>query len=779
MDKGRIKAANIVKPSDTQDSINRNHSFSPTFFEDNSSRLPRNNYEYIQNNSVENITNQLNRATLNDRSQSRQLVNTPSLDRTKNTPFDSIKTTPVNLSVRSSLDSQKNMRVVTSSNGYSNFSQNSPLKQFNPQSRNEEINSSTIRSKASSRMQTNQITPIDELPTSSTNSLSSGSAYKNRSMTVESSNNPFSMDSNNLTNRPTNIRTQQTPVNNTQGRSFTNLQESNFSSPIGFGSIGEINRSASRAGTRPSYGMSRPISQMDHFVPRSSTRIGFNQEEDRNPNIDRVNSIKEKLLGRKISNPNTPSSPSIMQIHQQRQQEMLNKTPTLSAGSNMNQKISMSNSSFNTVSSINSRNNLKRLSSLGFHSNFTGPTIGSGSQGSGPSPSIHMEQSGRLSKAQAYRPNMVFPSRDIGNNSASHSYYEEADENGQKGTTFSLGEETIEAAEARVSRKIEDLEISKKSLQSINSTLEDQLKSQKIYISQLENKLKNHSSVHDMIYSGLELDKESERVVKNVMKEDLSFQKLVSTLENLIKDVNYTIEYKPGLGTAKVISAVDHNYKELGTNNSEIGALPTNPDLDQSSNGSENKSDLPPLSNPKSSSTNSEEPKPDNNSKSSEKIGLSEEKLSRSREIVAKLLIHALSDGAEQKTLPKNIITSRDLSAPHSPSNLKPSRMSYTQGLSKGTGLSTLQKKNSKQSMDTNSRKPGISNLMGPGKRINVPTGGPRSLSRSGTAANQLATRTKTSMGFSDTNIKSPESEAFVRSANIIEMLTELQELLS
>ncbi|PVV02794.1 hypothetical protein BB560_000671 [Smittium megazygosporum] len=129
-------------------------------------------------------------------------------------------------------------------------------------------------------------------------------------------------------------------------------------------------------------------------------------------------------------------------------------------------------------------------------------------------------------------------------------------------TSFELDGDSIEAAEARVSRKIMDLEITKKSLLNLNSSLESQLKNQMKYVSHLENKIKNSQQEKLVyIYSDEHLEQDPDQVLEKAVKEDLDFQRMMSTLENLISKTEEAIVYKSE-HVAKVISLKDNKDLE-------------------------------------------------------------------------------------------------------------------------------------------------------------------------------------------------------------------------
>ncbi|PVU97108.1 hypothetical protein BB561_000759 [Smittium simulii] len=118
----------------------------------------------------------------------------------------------------------------------------------------------------------------------------------------------------------------------------------------------------------------------------------------------------------------------------------------------------------------------------------------------------------------------------------------------QSKNTFQLGEVSMEAAEARVGRK-------------------NQLK----YVSHLENKLKNEPGKQVYIYLDDSGNKDPDEVFDKAVKDDVEFQKLLSTIEGLIKRTEDAIEYKSA-NVAKVISSIKYN---VGDENNVLGQIPS------------------------------------------------------------------------------------------------------------------------------------------------------------------------------------------------------------
>ncbi|KAJ2071950.1 hypothetical protein IW146_007967 [Coemansia sp. RSA 922] len=115
-------------------------------------------------------------------------------------------------------------------------------------------------------------------------------------------------------------------------------------------------------------------------------------------------------------------------------------------------------------------------------------------------------------------------------------------------------EGNMEAAEARVSRKIQDLEISNKSLLAVNTQLESRVKAQREQITELKKQLQ--SNVHFDPDTLLESDI-SDEALRSALKEDKVFERLLSNLEQLIQDAKDALEYRSTIAAGKVISAAE------------------------------------------------------------------------------------------------------------------------------------------------------------------------------------------------------------------------------
>ncbi|KAJ2370959.1 hypothetical protein H4S02_009723 [Coemansia sp. RSA 2611] len=98
----------------------------------------------------------------------------------------------------------------------------------------------------------------------------------------------------------------------------------------------------------------------------------------------------------------------------------------------------------------------------------------------------------------------------------------------------------MEAAEARVSRKIQDLEISNKSLLAVNTQLESRVKAQREQIAELKKQLQ----------SNIRFDPEA------LLESDISDEALRSALKE-DKDAKDALEYRSTIAAGKVISAAE------------------------------------------------------------------------------------------------------------------------------------------------------------------------------------------------------------------------------
>ncbi|KAJ2788135.1 hypothetical protein GGI15_000156 [Coemansia interrupta] len=117
-------------------------------------------------------------------------------------------------------------------------------------------------------------------------------------------------------------------------------------------------------------------------------------------------------------------------------------------------------------------------------------------------------------------------------------------------------EELIEAAEARVDRKIQDLEISNKSLLAVNSQLEARVKAQREQINELKKQIQMREP---FISESLADNDVPDEALRSALKEDKVFERLISNLELLIQDAKSALEYRSMPAAGKVINTIDMN----------------------------------------------------------------------------------------------------------------------------------------------------------------------------------------------------------------------------
>ncbi|KAJ2660947.1 hypothetical protein IWW48_002652 [Coemansia sp. RSA 1200] len=200
-------------------------------------------------------------------------------------------------------------------------------------------------------------------------------------------------------------------------------------------------------------------------------------------------------------------------------------------------------------------------------------------------------------------------------------------------------EEFMEAAEARVSRKIQDLEISNKSLLAINSQLESRVKSQREHISELKKQLQ------------MKMPFISEPLVDNEISDE---------------DAKAALEYRSTIAAGKVISAAELNEDDsqltIGKNAgnelvqkqdneaSSSSSKPCDADNDESEDGREKETNIENDggNNNDAEDNNSEGPLPidgaEDVAKSADKSSSSnDEKTQEARELVARLMVLALA----------------------------------------------------------------------------------------------------------------------------------------
>ncbi|KAJ1674073.1 hypothetical protein EV182_004018 [Spiromyces aspiralis] len=130
---------------------------------------------------------------------------------------------------------------------------------------------------------------------------------------------------------------------------------------------------------------------------------------------------------------------------------------------------------------------------------------------------------------------------------------------------FTPTEESMEAAEARVSRKMEDLVISNKSLLAVNAQLETKIKKQQTEIAKLQQQLRRQMQYvpdfeaedvddADDTGSGRAKQMTTEDLVRSVAQEDKQFGAIIASIEYLIREAKAAIEYQSKSTAGKVIT---------------------------------------------------------------------------------------------------------------------------------------------------------------------------------------------------------------------------------
>ncbi|KAI8584379.1 hypothetical protein K450DRAFT_219565 [Umbelopsis ramanniana AG] len=121
--------------------------------------------------------------------------------------------------------------------------------------------------------------------------------------------------------------------------------------------------------------------------------------------------------------------------------------------------------------------------------------------------------------------------------------------------------------EAKINRKIADLEISNTSLLAINATLEGKLRKQAKMIEELKRQL---SSSHDSLRSGTptpdltRLDDSDEQEGEDPLEGDEVFTRIRSLLENLLENAQQALDHK-SKATGRVLSYYDNGNVEFCT----------------------------------------------------------------------------------------------------------------------------------------------------------------------------------------------------------------------
>ncbi|KAJ2564999.1 hypothetical protein GGH12_001679 [Coemansia sp. RSA 1822] len=208
-------------------------------------------------------------------------------------------------------------------------------------------------------------------------------------------------------------------------------------------------------------------------------------------------------------------------------------------------------------------------------------------------------------------------------------------------------EESMEAAEARVSRKIQDLEISNTSLMAVNTQLESRVKTQREQISELKKQLQlNVPYMSDITMDGELPGEMSDETMKSVLKEDKVFERLISNLEHLIQDAKAALEYRSTVAAGKVISAAELNEDDSQlTVNSEA----RNQENQESAASTSNEVPSNGADDTKTEAEAAAENEDEQDSASKDKgaeaddSNVQDAKMQEARELVARLMVLALS----------------------------------------------------------------------------------------------------------------------------------------
>lgn len=160
--------------------------------------------------------------------------------------------------------------------------------------------------------------------------------------------------------------------------------------------------------------------------------------------------------------------------------------------------------------------------------------------------------------------------------------------------------EEVREDEARVNRKILDLEISNSSLLAINARLERTKLKQASEIRELRKKMRERSLVPSLrayptddgqssLHSGPE-ESDAENIsqeslkIESLMKEDEKFSDVMRVLENLIGRAREALEYQPGekeLMNKRVLNRVEIGVEEEEENEMDVGDLSRSVSINQ------------------------------------------------------------------------------------------------------------------------------------------------------------------------------------------------------
>ncbi|KAJ2891436.1 hypothetical protein IWW38_003619 [Coemansia aciculifera] len=171
-------------------------------------------------------------------------------------------------------------------------------------------------------------------------------------------------------------------------------------------------------------------------------------------------------------------------------------------------------------------------------------------------------------------------------------------------------EENMEAAEARVSRKIQDLEISNKSLLAVNTQLESRVKAQREQIAEMKKQLQ----------SNIQLNTDT------LLESDISDE-----------DAKDALEYRSTIAAGKVINAVEltEDDSQLTLDKTAVDVADRRAEQDPSDIGASNEAKADDGDKAVDTETT--------DAAASIAVSIEEEKLQEARELIARLMVLALS----------------------------------------------------------------------------------------------------------------------------------------
>ncbi|KAJ1815715.1 hypothetical protein LPJ56_004484, partial [Coemansia sp. RSA 2599] len=202
-------------------------------------------------------------------------------------------------------------------------------------------------------------------------------------------------------------------------------------------------------------------------------------------------------------------------------------------------------------------------------------------------------------------------------------------------------EESMEAAEARVSRKIQDLEISNKSLLAVNTQLEARVKTQRDQINELKKQLQMREPI--ISESLLENDISDEDAKAAIeYRSTLVAGKVINTMDMNEEDSQLTVGKSPGPQSAQKVEGTDVDKSDVkGAEND--GNANSVKDDDEYENDSDNDNDKVKEKNADrgiNGSAGNSGPEGDTGSSGP---AAEDAKLQEARELVARLMVLALS----------------------------------------------------------------------------------------------------------------------------------------